>query len=249
MQLATDATLPNMLSIVRRETSDLVSAFEFITPTSFELVGRLGHGSSALRPGAGGALIVELSASSPRVPLEETLLATLEILMDRGWAEDALIAQSDPQRQDIWTVRESIPEGEKRAGGSVKHDISVPISAVSEYLARGAEIVADYDPSLRLSIYGHVGDGNIHYNILVPDGSERLAFSVMIEADLSLRLYDLAGRFNGTFSAEHGVGRLKRSLLERYSDQVRFELMRRIKRAFDPQALLNSNAVVAPSRT
>ena len=249
IQLASGAPLPDMLGVARRETSDLLSAFEFVTPTSLELVRGLGHGSSTLRSGAGGALIIELSASSARVPLEEILLAALEILIERGWAEDAFIAQNDRQRQDIWKVRESIPEGEKRAGGSVKHDISVPISAVSEYLARGAEIVADYDPSLRLSIYGHVGDGNIHYNILVPDGLERLAFSATIEADLSLRLYDLAESLNGTFSAEHGVGRLKRNLLERYSDPVRLELMRRIKRAFDPQALLNSGAVVAPSRT
>jgi FAD/FMN-containing dehydrogenase len=101
-----------------------------------------------------------------------------------------------------------------RAGGSVKHDRSVPITAASECLARGAEIVSEYDPSQRLPICGHVGDGIIHDNILLPDRSERLAFSAMIEADLSLGLYDLAGGLNGTFSAEHGVRRLKRRLLD-----------------------------------
>jgi FAD/FMN-containing dehydrogenase len=247
IQLSASAELPGMLAIVRRETSDLVSAFEFVTPTSLDLVTKLGHGSNGLRSGTGGALIVELSASSQRLPLDEILFATAEALMENGWVEDIFLAQNDRQRQDIWKLRESIPEGEKRAGGSVKHDISVPISAVSEYLASATEIVSEYDPSLQLSIYGHVGDGNIHYNILVPEGTERLEFSATIEADLSFRLYDLAKRLNGTFSAEHGVGRLKRNLLERYSDPVRLELMQRIKKAFDPRDFLNSGAVVPPS--
>ncbi|MGV6874301.1 FAD-binding oxidoreductase [Pseudochelatococcus sp. B33] len=246
VKLAAGVELAGILAFLRRETCDLLSAFEFITPTALELVERLGHGARSPGTGTGGALIVELSASSMSVPLADLLLAAVGALAEDGRAEDALLASSERQRQDIWKLRESIPEGEKLAGGSVKHDISVPISAVSAFIARGEEIVRRFDPSLRLSIYGHVGDGNIHYNVLVPAGADRLVFSAAVEADLSRRLYDLARSLDGTFSAEHGVGRLKRHLLEAYNDPVRVDLMRRIKTAFDPADVLNAGAVVSP---
>ena len=243
LPLAAAAPLAEMLALMRRETADLISSFEFITTTALGLVA---GAEAGLHAGEGGTLLIELSSSSDRVPLDEVLLGAVEQLAERGWIEDGLLASNERQRAEMWRMRGTIPEGELKAGGSIKHDISVPISSVDAFLLRGAEIVAAYDPTFRLSVYGHVGDGNLHYNVLVPQGEERLAFSKRIETELAPQLYDLAAEMDGAFSAEHGVGRLKRGLLERYGDPVRRQTMRRIKTAFDPNNLMNAGAVVAP---
>ncbi|MFG1424665.1 FAD-binding oxidoreductase [Roseixanthobacter glucoisosaccharinicivorans] len=248
LQLAKGAPLPQMLAEVRRETADLISSFEFITANSVALVAALKPGEVNLTTGSGGAVLLEVSSSSRRVPLDEILMGTLEALMEKGWVEDALLAQSERQRADMWAVRETIPEGEKHAGGSVKHDISVPISALDAFLEQGGAAVAAYDPALMLSVYGHVGDGNIHYNIVVPQGEDRLAFTRKIEAGLAHDLYAIAAALGGSFSAEYGIGRLKRDLLERYGDPVRRALMGRVKSAFDPAGLMNAGAMVDPAR-
>ncbi|MFG1420083.1 FAD-binding oxidoreductase [Roseixanthobacter liquoris] len=247
LQLAKGAPLPQMLAEVRRETADLISSFEFITANSVALVAALKPGEVNLTTGSGGAVLLEVSSSSRRLPLDEILMGTLEALMEKGWVEDALLAQSERQRSDMWAVRETIPEGEKHAGGSVKHDISVPISALDAFLEQGGAAVAAYDPALVLSVYGHVGDGNIHYNIVVPQGEERLAFTRKIEAGLAHELYAIAAALGGSFSAEYGIGRLKRDLLERYGDPIRIALMGRVKAAFDPAGLMNAGAMVDPA--
>lgn len=168
------------------------------------------------------------------------------MLIEKGWVEDALVAQSERQRAEMWRLRESIPEGEKRVGGSDKHDISVPLAALGIFLERGAEAVARHNPGFRLSVYGHVGDSNVHFNILVPPDRDRLDFTRKIEAGLSHVLYEIALDLGGTFSGEHGVARLKRDLLERYASPVRLDPLRRIKRAHDPSGLMNPGAVVDP---
>lgn len=243
MQLAKRAPMAEMLAVIRRETADLVSSFEFITAPSIVL-GLGGSPAGALRAGSGGAILVELAASTTRISLDDLLSGALESLIEKGWIEDALLAQSERQRAEMWRLRESIPEGEKRAGGSVKHDISVPLSALGTFLERGVEAVARHDPGLKLSVYGHVGDGNVHFNILVPTGRDRLEFTREIESGLSLGLYNLALSLGGTFSGEHGVGRSKRGLLERYASPSRLALMRKIKQAHDPSGLMNPGAVV-----
>lgn len=247
VQIADAAALPDMLGEVRRESCDLVSSFEFITRTSLDLVSAIGLGDTNLRTGTGGAVIIELSASSERVPLDEMMGAIIEAMMEKGWVEDAFLAQSGQQRLDMWRLRESIPEGEKHAGGSVKLDISVPLSRLWDFLREGEAVVRAHDPALRLSVYGHVGDGNIHYNILVPEGADRLAFTDAVNAGLAHELYALARSLGGDYSAEYGIGRLKRDLLERYSEPVRLDLMRRVKGALDPDNLMNAGAMVDPA--
>lgn len=247
LQLAQDPPLAQLLALVRRETADLVSSFEYITPGSLGLVSA-DPAAAGLGCGPGGVLLVELSAASARVPVEEILAGTIEQMVEQGWVTDAFLAQGDRQRADMWRLRETIPEGEKKAGGSVKHDISVPISELNAFIAKGGAAVAAYDPTLRLSFYGHVGDGNLHYNVLVPPGEDRLAFSARIDRELAPQLYDISASLGGTFSAEHGVGRFKRHLLDHYSDPTRRDLMRRIKTAFDPANTMNAGAIVDPIR-
>ena len=248
VQIADPAVLPAMLALVRRESADLVSSFEFITRTSLDLVAALGQGAPNLPIGAGGAVIIEMSSASHRIPLADMMTAILEEMMEAGLLEDAVIAQSDRQRAEMWRVRESIPEGEKHAGGSVKLDISVPVSRLGDFLVQGGAAVARHDPALVLSVYGHVGDGNIHYNILVPQGADRRAFTDAVGDGLAHDLYAIALDLGGSFSAEYGIGRLKRDLLARYADPVRRGLMAKVKAAFDPHDVMNAGAMIAPAR-
>lgn len=248
LQLAADAPVPEIAATVRRETADLASTFELISAASLALVGEIRGADPGLQAGPGGAVLLELQSSSARIPLEEVLLGTLEELMERGFLEDAVLAQSEAQRRSMWTIRETIPEAEKHAGGSVKHDIAVPVSRIADFLERGGTLLAERLPGVRLSFYGHVGDGNIHYNLMVPPGEDRLAFTRAIEAGIAHDLYALAAELGGSFSAEYGIGRFKRDLLARYSDGTRLALLAGVKNTFDPDGVMNAGIWFAQDR-
>ncbi|WP_132257065.1 FAD-binding oxidoreductase [Methylobacterium segetis] len=245
LQLSAGASLPEIAALVRRETSDLASTFELISASSLGLVAEMRGTDPGVRAGPGGAVLLELQASSARIPLDDVLMGTLELLMERGEVEDAVLAQSEAQRRAMWAIRETIPEGEKHAGGSVKHDIAVPVSQLAAFLERGGALLAARLPEVRLSFYGHVGDGNIHYNLVVPKGQDRLAFTRAIEAGIAHDLYAIAADLGGSFSAEYGIGRFKRDLLVRYTDPTRLHLLAAVKRAFDPEGMMNAGAMLA----
>lgn len=244
MQLAANAPIPEIAALVRRETADLASTFELISASSLALVADMRGADLGLAAGPGGAVLLELSASSERIPLDDVLLGTLEALMEAGHVEDAVLAQSERQRREMWTIRETIPEAEKHAGGSVKLDIAVPTSAVSAFLARAGGVVEAQRPGTRLSFYGHVGDGNIHFNLMVPPGHDRLAFTKAVEDGIAHAVYAVAIELGGSFSAEYGIGRFKRDLLARYGDPARLTLQQAIKQAFDANGILNAGALV-----
>ncbi|WP_245350206.1 FAD-binding oxidoreductase [Bradyrhizobium sp. UFLA03-84] len=246
LKLAAGAPLAELLALVRRQSADLLTAFEFMTATSIALATDAMINPPSVGAGPGGAVLIELASSSDHLDLDGLMEAVLGEAMESGWIDDAYLAQSGSQRAAMWEVRETIPEGEKRRNGSVKHDISVPLSAIQRFLELAGLQVRTYAADLELSVYGHVGDGNLHYNVLVPAGVDRIEFSREIESSLSLQLYDIAASLDGTFGAEHGVGRFKRHLLEKYGDAGRVAAMRRIKTAFDPSNLLNAGAVVDP---
>jgi FAD/FMN-containing dehydrogenase len=246
LKLASGAALAELLALVRRESADLLTTFEFMTARSIALATDLMTNPPSVGAGPGGAVLLELTSSSRHLDLDALTEAVLGEALETGWIEDAYLAQSGAQRTAMWEVRETIPEGEKRRNGSVKHDISVPLSAIQRFLEVAGSQVRAYDADLELSVYGHVGDGNLHYNVLVPRDIDRVEFTRKIESGLSLQLYDTAAALGGTFSAEHGVGRFKRHLLEKYGDAGRIAAMRRIKTAFDPSDILNAGAVVRP---
>lgn len=244
LQLAANAPIPEIAALVRRETADLASTFELISASSLALVADMRGADLGLAAGPGGAVLLELSASSERIPLDDVLLGTLEALMEAGHVEDAVLAQSERQRREMWTIRETIPEAEKHAGGSVKLDIAVPTSAVSSFLERAGAVVAAEAPGTRLSFYGHVGDGNIHFNLMVPAGRDRLAFTREVEAGVAHAVYAVAVDLGGSFSAEYGIGRFKRDLLVRYGEPNRLALLSAIKRAIDPHGVMNAGAMI-----
>lgn len=164
--------------------------------------------------------------------------------MERGLAQDALIAQNETQRQAYWAVRESIPEANRRIGAIYSHDISVPISRIPELIDKGAGLIAALG-DFRINCFGHLGDGNLHYNIYPPKGRDRDAFSAQRDS-IKHAIYDLVYRLGGSMSAEHGIGRLKLDDLVRYGSAEKLAMMRAIKQALDPKGIMNPGAVVPP---
>ena len=171
--------------------------------------------------------------------LETALAGALE----SGQVADVLIAQSSGQRQVFWGVRESIPEANRLIGSISSHDISVPPSRLAEFIARGGQAVAALDPELRVNCFGHLGDGNLHYNVFPPQEQGRGAYDGIRDA-VKETVHDLVHALGGSVGAEHGVGRLKAGDLVRYGDPGRLAAMRAIKAALDPLGIMNPGAVL-----
>jgi D-lactate dehydrogenase (cytochrome) len=232
-----------LLSRLRGASGDRVSTFELVPNVALDLVLRLVPG--ARDPGTARApwyLLVEV-ASSADEDLASLMEAALGDAIEQGLATDAALAQSGTQREDFWKLRESVPEAQRRAGGSLKHDISVPVASLPDFIERGSALVAELAPEGYLVAYGHVGDGNLHFNLNQHEGAETGAFLAR-ELPLKRAVHDLVAEFGGSFSAEHGIGRLKVGELERYAQPEELAVMRRIKQALDPKGILNPGKVL-----
>lgn len=218
---------------------------------SFELVPRIGidfvlkHGADTRDPLQGEHawyVLIEL-ASQTAAALEETLEDLLGEAVEQGFVEDAAIAASLDQRNDFWRLRELLSEVQKHEGGSIKHDVSVPISAVPAFLADVARDVPAALPGARMVAFGHLGDGNIHCNISQPVGADKQAFLDRWH-EVNEIVHGLVGRYQGSISAEHGIGVMKRDELPHVKDPVAMELMRTIKKTLDPNGILNPGKVL-----
>ncbi len=155
---------------------------------------------------------------------------------------DGVIAQSGAQRDAFWAVRENIPEGNRRIGSISSHDISVPLSHIPDFIAQGTQALAEIG-DFRINCFGHLGDGNLHYNVFPAAGKSRADYEHVREA-VKTCVHDLCDSFGGSVSAEHGIGRLKVSDLEKYSDPVKLAMMRSVKTALDPVGIMNPGAVL-----
>jgi len=169
-----------------------------------------------------------------RTALEEVLTAAMEV----GVIADAVIAESGAQRAALWRLREEHSEAQKRAGASVKNDVSVPVSRVPELIRRATEACERLLPGIRCMPFGHLGDGNIHFNLVQPEGADPDVFLVR-DHELMDAVNAVVRGLDGSFSAEHGIGRLKPYMMPEWRGGAELELMRRIKAALDPQGLLN----------
>jgi FAD/FMN-containing dehydrogenase len=169
--------------------------------------------------------------------------ALLERALEAGLVTDAAVAQSKTQRGDLWKLREDLSESQKHAGGSIKHDISVPIGRIPEFIATASAAVEALVPDCRPVPFGHMGDGNIHFNVSQPIGMDKQVFLDGWGA-MSEKVHDIAAMLGGSISAEHGVGQLKVEEIVRYKSPVEMELMRRLKRTLDPLGTLNPGKVV-----
>ena len=230
-----------MLSRLRGATGDGVTTFEYLNRACLDLV--LEHIDATRDPFQarhGDYALIELSSG------REAAEAALAGAIEAGEALDAVIAESGRQADELWRLRETIPEAQKHAGGSIKHDVSVPVSKIPEFLEAAEEKSLQIIPGARLVTFGHIGDGNIHYNLNpAPDGDGR-AFPGDAEK-LCPAIHDIAVGMGGSFSAEHGIGVLKKQELEKYKSGVELDLMRLIKRTLDPKGIMNPGKVVTGS--
>jgi FAD/FMN-containing dehydrogenase len=154
-----------------------------------------------------------------------------------------VVGRNERERAALWKIRETIPEAQRHEGPGLKHDISVPVSALPEFVERGAAWVASHVPAARLVAYGHVGDGNLHFNLQGRGGAEGAAL-LERAGEVRRALHDLAIALGGSFSAEHGIGRLKVAELERYAPPTELALMHAVKRALDPNGIMNPGKVL-----
>ena len=186
-------------------------------------------------------VLVDLGLTSRENP-NAALLALFETAASEGLAQDGVIAQSESQRQDFWTLRESIPEANRKIGAVSSHDISLPLGAIPDFVTRGAEVLAQIG-DFRINCFGHLGDGNLHYNVFPQPGRSRADHEAS-RPSIKRAVHDLTHEMGGSVAAEHGVGRLKVEDLERYSDPSKLAAMRAIKAALDPAGIMNPGAVL-----
>jgi len=187
-------------------------------------------------------VLIELSSqarSGVRGVLEEILAEGLE----RGLVIDATIAGSLDQARMFWRIREMFGEVQRHEGGSIKHDISVPVAAVPAFLREADAAVMTLIPGARPIPFGHLGDGNIHYNVMQPVGADKASFLERWD-EVNAAVFQVVAKFGGSISAEHGIGVLKRDLLPEVKDPVAIELMRTLKRTLDPKNILNPGKVL-----
>ncbi len=242
----TPAAAVSMLSRLRQASGDMLSACELMSRQSMRMA--LDHVEGCRDPFDNAYpwyLLVELSSAQQGHQLRGALEDALEFALEDGALRDGVIAESVEQAKQLWRIRESIPEGQVRAGASIKHDIAVAVSRVPDFLTRATPLMERQIPGVRVCAFGHVGDGNLHFNLSVPENGDAGAF--LAERDTCQRLvHDLVIDMDGSIAAEHGVGQLKVGELERYKDPVELDLLRRVKRALDPKGLLNPGKIIRP---
>ncbi len=232
-----------LLGLAQARAGTAVTAFELMPRIGMEFV--LKHLPGARDPLASAHpwyVLIELSS-----PMEKNLRAVLEDLLavgsETGPVRDAAIAASEAQRSALWRLRTSLADLQKPEGGSIKHDVSVPVAAVPAFIAEANAAVLQRIPGARPVPFGHLGDGNIHLNFSQPVGADKAAFVARWD-EVNAIVHGVVARFGGSIAAEHGIGLLKRELLPLVKDPVELELMRTIKRALDPNGILNPGKVL-----
>ncbi|MBW7834788.1 MAG: FAD-binding oxidoreductase [Simplicispira suum] len=192
------------------------------------------------------AVLLENSDSESEDHARARFEALLEAAFEAGCVLDAVVAENIAQAQQLWHIRESIPLAQAQEGLNIKHDISVPISRIPAFVADTDVLLAREIPGVRLVNFGHLGDGNLHYNVQAPEGGDAAAFLREREDDVNNLVYAAVAKFGGSFSAEHGVGALKVDTLKEYQSPVALAMMRSIKQALDPHNLMNPGRVLGP---
>ena len=233
-----------LLSRLRAACGDRVTGYELMARTCMDLVVHNIPGSrDPLDQAYPWYVLVELTDSARDAPLETLLQDTLEDAAEADLVRDAVLASSEAQRAALWALRENIPEAQKLGAVGVKHDVSVPVSRVPDLIGRAGEALHRRFPDVRIAPFGHVGDGNIHYNCSVPVDREGHPLDACV-AEVNHIVYEVVHALGGSISAEHGLGVLKRDEIVRYKDEVEMDLMRTIKRALDPNGIMNPGKVL-----
>ena len=239
-----------LLGRVRDAFGDAVEGFEFLPRIAYELsVEHLPGTVTPFDQPHPAFALVELAAPGPWPELRGRFEEFLAGEVEAGRARDAVVASSSQQRAALWSLREHVPDAQTRAGASIKHDVSLPVARLAEFVAAASARLAVLAPGARIVGYGHVGDGNLHFNLSPPPGvvrgsAEEQAF-VALAPRVNRAVHDLVAALGGSFSAEHGIGRLKTGELERYEDPAALAVMRAVKAALDPDGIMNPGKVLA----
>ena len=235
---------PRLLARLRAASGDALTAFEAMSAFSLAVAAR--HVADCANPLPGDApwcALVELSSSRPGDALDALLEDTLADAAEAGELTDGVVAANLAQAALFWRIRESISAAQKHEGGSIKHDVSVPVRRIPAFVAAAEAAALRVSPGCRPCVFGHVGDGNVHFNVTQPEGGDRDAFMALWGA-MNAAVFAEVDRFGGSIAAEHGVGLLRRDALAAHAGEAHVDLMRRIKRALDPDDVMNPGKTV-----
>jgi FAD/FMN-containing dehydrogenase len=233
-----------LLSRLRSASGDSVATFELIPRPALELVLRyINQTSDPFDQPFNWYVLLEVTGGRDEAGLRDAVESELAAALEHAEALNAVIAQSEAQRELFWRLRETIPEAQRRDGASIKHDVSVTTSELPQFIIEASAAVLQIEPQGRIIAYGHLGDGNLHFNISQPAGGNGAAFETLAPR-INRAVHDLIARYGGSFSAEHGIGKLKRGDMKRYKSPVALDLMRSIKQALDPKGIMNPGKVL-----
>jgi FAD/FMN-containing dehydrogenase len=233
-----------LLQLAQARCASALTGFEVMNEVSLGLVRRHFPQLRQPLPPAPWTVLLELSDAESESHARTTFEGVLEAALERGTISDAAVAESLEQAHSLWHLRESIPLAQAEEGLNIKHDISLPVSRIPSFCDSTGAALQRAFPGVRLVNFGHLGDGNLHYNVQAPEGVDASSFLRTHEAVVNELVYDAVVACGGSISAEHGIGALKRDLLARHKSPVALQLMRAVKSALDPQGLFNPGRVL-----
>jgi FAD/FMN-containing dehydrogenase len=237
-----------LMLFCEQAVGDAMESFEVLPQPCLERVVAFLPGSRAplAQPHAWHAVIEVVADAKNAAGLRERCETMLAEAFEAGLLEDAAIAASEAQAEAFWQLRESIAPSERAGGFAVQHDISVPVERMPAFVDMAVPAIEAAWPGTRAVAFGHLGDGNVHFHVIAPDGVERATWESRQGKAISAQVYDLVTAWGGSISAEHGIGQVKLGELERLGDPVALAMMRAVKAALDPQGLLNPGKLLAP---
>jgi FAD/FMN-containing dehydrogenase len=235
-----------LLGLAHRHLASGMTGFEVMNQFALSLVDRhYPHLRVPMWREHPWCVLIELSDSESEDHARTQFERLLETAIEQGLAADAIVAESIKQAHDLWHIRESITLAQAEEGVNIKHDISIPVSRIPQFVRETDAALAAGMPGVRFVNFGHLGDGNLHYNLQAPAEGDARAFVAAHESAISAMVYDAVSRFGGSISAEHGIGELKLEKLPQHKSPVAMELMHAIKQALDPQQLMNPGRVLS----
>ncbi|POF34818.1 FAD-binding oxidoreductase [Roseibium marinum] len=233
-----------LFTLAKAQAGPVLTGFEIMPRIGMEFCLRHLEGSrDPLESAHAWYILMELSSASDAFPVRDLMESILGEAFEEGLVEDAAFAQNLSQVQDFWHIRHGMSEVQKPEGGSIKHDVSVPVATIPDFLDRAMAAVESLVPGCRPVPFGHMGDGNIHFNVSQPVGADKEIYLARWD-EMNAVVHGIVHEFGGSISAEHGIGRLKRDLLNEVKPEIELDLMRRIKAAFDPKNLLSPGRVI-----
>jgi FAD/FMN-containing dehydrogenase len=242
--LESPAAAIGLLSRLREHCGERVTGFELISRNCLDLVYKhIPNSRDPLTQPYDWYVLVELSDSTEGASLGELLEESLGAVAEDGAIQDAVVATSQSQRAALWKLREDIPEAQKIDGVSIKHDVAVPVSRVPDLIEQAGAALRARFPTIRIVAFGHAGDGNIHYNCGAETAAAAKDFFRHGE-EVNHIVYEVVAALDGSISAEHGLGQLKRGEIKRYKSELELDLMRSIKRTLDPDGIMNPGKVI-----